>query len=270
MVHDLFDDYCKSLTNVILDALEGNDYELLRGIQCFSATTVWTNLQGMESLINTLFHKTIEMKKEAEEYRARLSANEVHYRTMGTYEVQEKRMKRHEQGKIPFQELKTSFNKMTRRKFYNNLNMLEKNGFIRADKNGWNNSLVWLPDRYWGGIIEEAINRGEEESIYSSSLGKMIAFASLNKPTGSLKAIIITLKKHGEKVTREKLKEAYLNEGIGERKMENFIKRDSQKRDDIRAIKYNDGRELHFNRELIRANERILDRARQLSLSRRS
>jgi len=263
MVQDLWDEYSEALAETILEALETNDYEILRGIQRFSSCTIWAKLQGMEGLVNTLFEKTIEAKEEAKNLEDRLTNEEVHYRTIGVYEKMEERKERKEKGKIPIQEIKTIFSDTSRGAFLKNINMLEEKGFIETNSKGWNNCDVWLPERYWGDIIEEAVERGKEESVYSAALGKMIAFSSMKSPTKTMKAIVIALNKHGIDMKREELKEIYLQEGLGERKMINFLKRDQSKEEEIRAIENLGERELQFKRELERANERCLKRARQ-------
>ncbi|MFW6173802.1 MAG: hypothetical protein ACOC5T_08660 [Elusimicrobiota bacterium] len=268
MVQDTWDEYSEALSETILEALETNDYEMLRGIQRFSSCTVWTHLQGMESIINTLFEKTIDLKKESKDLKDRLIDDEVHYRELGVYKTMKERQERLEKGKIPIQDLKTVFNDMSRNTFIGNLRMLKDKGFIELDsKKGWNNSSVWLPKRYWEDILEEAVDRGMEESVYSSALGKMIAFCSMDSPTKTMKAIVIALAKEGTNITKENLKEIYLQEGLGERKMINFIKRDQSKEEDIRAVETLGERELQFHIELKRANERCLDRARQRARS---
>ncbi|MFW5902780.1 MAG: hypothetical protein ACOCTT_02755 [archaeon] len=263
MVQDLWDEYSEALADTILEALETNDYEILRGIQRFSSCTIWTKLQGMEGLVNTLFEKTIEEKKEAKDLEDRLINDEVHYRNIGVYESMEERKDKKEEGKIPIQDLKSIFSGTNRRVFLQNIKKLEDKGFIETNsQSGWHNCHVWLPDKYWGDIIEESIQRGKEESVYSSALGKMIAFSSMDSPTKTMKAIVIALNKHGINIEREDLKKIYLQEGLGEKKMINFLKRDQSKEEEIRAIENLGERELQFKRELERANERCLQRAR--------
>ncbi len=259
-----------ALAELILDALEGNDFELLRGIQCFSEATRWTHLQGLEGFVNTIFMKTIGGLKEAKEFEKNLVDNELHYIQLGTYDTMRKRLDRMKEGKIQFSELKMTCIDLSQSRFMANLNMLESSGFIETDrKQGeWDMCQVWLPKRHWDGIIEDSLTKGQEESVYSSALATMIAHASQNKTVKTLKVIYTTLRTHGnDPVSIQYLRNKYNEFGIPVRKLNNFIKRDSQKIDQIKAITNFDGKELLFNREMIRFNtlweERTRDRFRR-------
>lgn len=266
MVKDLFDEVPAALADVIKEALETNDFELLRGIQCYSKATKWTHLQGMESMINILFRKTYNMKKKSSEKKEILLSNETDYRRMGIYDVWKEDVDRLKEGKLSFEELKNSCKDLkSRKKFLDNINKLEEYGFIDTDRTSrWDGSYIWLPDRYWEGIIDDAIYRGKDNSVYSSELGKMIAFACRENPVSTLKVIVRAINlADGQKIPEGQLKEKYLESGLSERKFINFRDRDASKNEDIRAIVDDDGEILTFNREMVRVNNRWLERARE-------
>jgi len=270
-MEDIWTYHPYALGELILDALEKRDFEFLRGIQCFSEATRWTGLEGMVSIINALFEKSVEMKREAEDLRDRLTKDEAHYMYLGTYDSMKKRLERLEKMQIPFVEIKSICRDLSPRKFLENIEMLEYFGFVETNKSGgWEGSLIWLPPRYWDGIIDDAINRGSEDSIYSAALGTMIAHASRRKTIKTIKPIVNALNESNDgEITESEVKEKYIEQQLGVRKWFNFKRRDSQKNDQIKAIVYDDGRKIIFSREMVLANKRWLTRTNNL-LRRRS
>lgn len=260
-------DFCpEALAGLLLEALESNDFEFLRGIQCFSEATVWTHLQGMESIVNALFDKSEEIKRQAENLRAKLKAEENKYRSLGTYKSTERRIQQLEAMHIPFAEIKSLCSDISPGKFLENIGFLEQKGFIATNRRGsWETATMWLPRIYWDGLVEGAVQRGGEKDIYSSALGKMIAFSTLGGTIRTLKVVMSALDwtTNGE-VPSGAFAQMYSDSGLGQRKMINFKKRDSKKEKSIRAIESDDGRLLRFNIEIVRTNKRWLQRAREL------
>lgn len=270
MVYDMWVEHPPALADLIREALEGNDFGFLRGIQCFSEATRWTRLEGMESIINTLFETSIKMKQDGVNQRRYLGEMESFLREHGLYEKVEERADILESMYIPFPELKSKCQDLSQRQFLLNIQRLEDYGFIETDRSGgWLDSMVWLPPRYWNGIIEDTLRRGHEDSIYTSALGTMIAHACQNKTVATLKVIVLALNKHGEEIDRKDFEEEYISHGVSVRKMINFMKRDSQKNEQIKAIPRADERVLRFNREMVRTNERWLNRTRERTRRRR-
>lgn len=255
---DHWNEHPFALADLLIEALESNNMEILRGIQCFSAATRWTHLQGMESIINTIFEKTTESKKEAKQYLEKLTNDEAHYRQLGVYDVMKQRMEALNEGKIPFPELKSVCQYLSLDKFFENLDMLEAKGFIKTDRSGsWDEASVWLPERLWGTIVEDAITRGQEDTIYSSALGTMIANATQKKTIRTIKAIVNILNRYeNDPVPSQDFFQEYRVLGVDVRKAYNFKKRDSSKNIQIRALINDDGRFLQFNREMVLVNKR--------------
>ena len=218
----------------------------------------------MESIINTLFETSIKMKQDGIRQREYLRERESFLRENGLYEKVEERANILENMHIPFPEIKSECLDLSQRRFLLNIQRLEDHGFIETDRTGgWLDSTVWLAPRYWNGIMEDTLRRGHEDSIYTSALGTMIAHACQNKTVETLKVIVIALNKHGEEIDRRDFEEEYDSHGVGVRKMFNFIKRDSQKNEQVKAIPRADERVLRFNREMVRTNERWLARTRE-------
>ncbi len=265
-MEDIWTYHPDALGELILNALERRDFGLLRGLQCFSEATRWTVTEGMESIINTLFEKSIEMKREAEDLRSRLTADEAHYMYIGTYEKMKRRLERLEKMQIPFIEVKSVCRGLSPRQFLEHIEMLEESGFIETNRSGgWERSLVWLPRRYWDGIIDDAISRGSEDSIYGSALGTMIAHASRGKTVRTLKPIVNVLNKSKDgETTENEATEEYIKQQLGVRKWYNFKKRDSMKNEQIKAIVYADGRKIIFSREMVLANRQWLTMTHEL------
>ena len=253
-----WDEHPTALIDLILEALESGNQELLRGIQCFSAATRWTHLQGMESLLNAIFEKSVECKKEAMKIEKRLINEEARLMGLGLYDDMKARMEALNEGKISFEEIRTVCQRLSMEKFFENIDMLESSGFIETDRSGrWEGATVWLHKRIWSTVIDDALTRGHEDSIYCSALGKMIAHATQEKTIKTVKAIVNILNRYKEDLVPS---EAFFNEynalGIDIGKAYNFKKRDSTKNVQIRAIVSDDGRHLQFNREMILANRR--------------
>lgn len=268
---DFWSEHPRALADIIIDALKKNDLPTLRGIQCFSEATRWTVFGGVESIINTIFHETINCKRDAKELRKRLKEDEDHYKYLGTYDAMVRRMKIKEESKIPFRKIKSLCKDLSARKFLENLALLEKYGYIATDRSSdWDNSYVWLPKELWNGFIEDVLRRGKEESIYCSAIGYMIAHSITGKAVRTLKPIVIVLNRHpdGETTERE-IEEAYHSVGLPIRRWYDFKERDATKTEDIRAIVYYDGHRVIFNREMVQANrlwrERTNQRLRYLS-----
>lgn len=265
MVEDFWEYHPQALSDLILEALEKEDRELLRGLQCFSEATEWAGIQGMEKIVNTLFEKSLEKRKEAEEYKNRLVVNGNHYEEIGVYEALERRVNNLMKMEIPFLELKQAC-QLTKNQFLENLNMLEKNGFIETNRTRyWDSSVMWLPKRYWEWVVEDVFRSGKSADIFISSLSKMIAYASKNKTIKTLQVIVNVLNKHKDgEITLTEFGEAYAEKRLPYGAMANFIERDSKKAEDIRAITSRDENKLFFNREMLRANEMWRERAWEL------
>ena len=250
--------YSETLAELILDALENQNWQVIRGVQALDCFTEWTHLQGMESVINILFSTTFQLRKKAKSIRDDMRTNEVDYRYNGRWEVLEERARNLEAGKIPFTEIKSACHELSHKRLLENIEFLEQAGFIETDRQtGWVDSFVWLNPRYWDGIIDGAVKRGREQVIFSSSAGRMIATAAIGnwkRIPRSLQAIINAFNAYKSgKMTRQDLAEKYIELGLSLRKMENMIRRDSRKTDDIKLIESDDGIALALKQHAIRA-----------------
>jgi hypothetical protein len=260
------------LKELILDALETRNFEILRGIQCFSEASRWSTLEGMESIINTVVEKSVEMRIEADKLQRDLAEREEYYWRMGVYDAMQRRMEKLKEMKIPFRALKDCCLELRIRAFLRNVQYLEEKGFIETnrtrggdDMDAWEASTIWLPRRLWDGILDDAIVRGSESSVYTSALGTMIAHAAQGKTISTLKAIVNALNrsKNGE-MTHEELADEYAKKGLSARKMYNFSKRDAQKTGEIKAIASDDGRRVIFSREMLLVNRLWRERTNEL------
>jgi len=271
MVEDIWTYHPLALNELILNALETADFDLLRGIQAFSEVTRWTHIAGMESIINTLFEKTMEMHRQAQDLQTRLTENEAHYRELGAYDSMAKRLEKLSEKKIPFFEMKNICADLSAHAFLENINFLEEHGFIETDRKGdWDVASMWLPRRYWGELIWESIPIGKESSIFTSALATMIAHASQKETLSIIKATVNALNSHSDgNIAREEFEQYFRMKGISIRKLYNFIERDAYKADDIKAFSSDDGRVLTFSRGILLANQRWIERAQQIALTRR-
>lgn len=260
---DIWTYHPHALAELIYDGLERDDYSLLRGIQCFSAATEWAPLQGMESLVNSLFEKSLRMGIEANEYRARLQKDGARYRKLGVYDAMDRRVQRLEAMHVPYVELQQLCYDLNRNRFLKNLEYLEKRKFVNTDFSGdWNSATVWLPKDLWGDALQNAVVQTSEQNVYSSALGTLIAYSAQNKTIRPLKAVVVALNRYPDgMMTTDNLKQAYIEQRLNQRKLINFKKRDSKKDESIRAIYHDDGRTLQFSREMVRANDLWMTRA---------
>lgn len=271
MVEDIWTCHNEALKEIIQESLEKRDFQTLRGIQCFSEATRWAHLVGMETIINVLFYKSMEMKKEAEKLDKRIEKNKEHYETLGTDDSMRRRLSKLKKMKIPFIEVKNACRELTRSVFLDNLSYLEGNGFIITDRKGdWESSTIWLPERLWNGLIEDAHVNGQESSVYSSALGTMIAHCTQDRPVSTLIALVNALNQYSKgEISHEALKNEYFSKGISEKVMINFLEHDSAKAEGIKAIIFDDGQLLRFSREILLANEMVRQRALSLALKRK-
>lgn len=266
---EIWEEHPKALNELILESLEKEDYSFLRGIQAFSEATRYAKLQGMETLMDTIFEEAVKARKEAKDMEYKLQENPDEHKDVSL--AMSKRIKHLKNGEIPYSRIKSACSSMNHSSFLEYLEYLERNGYIeKNDSSDWVNATIRLPNRYWDGIIEDRMKKGQEDSVYSSALATMIAHTSYitkrgnRKTIKTLKVLSLILNKYDEgEISKKKLKEEYNNMGLSTRKLNAFLKRDQGKDDQISAIETDNEEKVVFNREMVRANNRWLDRTRK-------
>lgn len=206
------------------------------------------------------------MKKEAEDLEQRLQ-DEPSY----IQDVNLERKKRLDDQKIEYYDLKQSCRSLEN--FAEQIRKLEEHGFVEVEGDNIDEALVYLPERYWEGVIQDALDKGGvEDSVYSSALGTMIAFSLKDRTILTLKILCMVLNKNSEdgEVSVEEFERMYASRGKESRKATLFRRRDGTKDEEIRAIVSDDGEILQFNREMVRANERWRDRTNERVMQRRT
>lgn len=104
-MRDIMEDYKETLLELILNALEKGDSDLLNGIQTLDSALEYTGVMGMASVIDSLITASKEFLERAKKIRKMLETRSEYFTSIGEYEKLKETMERLEEGFIPVEYL---------------------------------------------------------------------------------------------------------------------------------------------------------------------
>ena len=258
VVEDIFYYQQEAMLDLILDALQKKDFELLRGIQTLDSAIEWTGVQGIEAIMSTLIVESMHVAEEAKEIRSKLVVDADHYMDLDLYEVIQRRAQRFEERWIPLRRVARACKGLTRAieaiQTLGSLGLIE---WVQFDpKDGESVHIRLSP--MWGGIIEGMERDGVSTDVFGSPMGKMLSIAITKKGFSSLIPLIASYNKAEQKegeITHEDLLECYGMTHLPQRHMALLLERDAKKVDAIKAYVFNNGRRLIANPAGLRMNK---------------
>jgi len=264
-------DYEETMLDIILDLLERNDLDLLRGIQTFDSALDYPGVMGMEAIMTVLFNESINAPAEAKQIREDLATKGTEIYTMGMYETLEKRAERLEKGLVPFSRVTSALKGL--RSAVEDLYMLQKLGLIEVERmeSEMEPTHIRLSD-IWNGAIEDIIRQGREATIFGSAMGRILSVAIHKKGFTSLipliHAYLLADRQGGELGTQQFLERCCPRVRRPYRFFTNLLERDKKKVDDIKAFTFNDGTRMIMNPAGVRTVKEWRTRANARGLAR--
>lgn len=266
------------LLEIIIDSLENEDAETLRGIECFSAVTEWPELRGYAIIISTIFNYTLENERNIENLEESINKliEEDPYRNGETIETLERSKNKKQEGWIREEEIIKASKGSTRSAVVKRIGTLEKHGFIEGREMDGENWIRFTD--MWKEYIKDLKSRGEEKDMYVYSMGIMIGHAVVGETRyGDKKKSLATLRvvMHALNVTDAdgKIKDyevanLYTEHRVAPAAWTTFKEKDGEKVKEIRAITSRSDGYIYFNREMLRVNELMNTRINELLMSR--
>ena len=251
-MEDMFKAYEKTVCDVICEAMENQDYEILRGIQSFDLSP-WMGLRGVEIIITVIVDLTIASNP----FRFNLDSDvEQTYKELGIYDRIKERFDLESEGKIPYEILRYILGELKNKR--NKLEGLAEKGLINIEPSGKivsDNCLISLTE-IWNPLLERIINDEIEPRLFISSLGKMVALGVGEKGIRFIKPIINALNRsenNDGEILLEDFLNIYLDMGLPYYYFPISIRTDEKKSEAIRLIAYKNNEKVIFNRHSIRA-----------------
>jgi len=251
-MEDMFKAYEKTVCNVICEAMENQNYEILRGIQSFDLSP-WMGLRGVEVIITVIVDLTIASNP----FRFNLDSDaEQTYNELGIYDKIKERIDLEREGRIPYGVLRYILGELKSKR--NKLESLTENGLLNIEPSGKilsDNCLISLTE-IWNPLLQRIINGELEPRVFISSLGKMIALGVGEKGIRFIKPIIVALNRaenNDAEILLEDFLNIYLDMGLPYYYFPISIRTDEKKSEAIRLIAYKNNEKIIFNRHSIRA-----------------
>jgi len=251
-MEDMFKAYEKTVCNVICEAMENQDYEILRGIQSFDLSP-WMGLRGVEVIITVIVDLTIASNP----FRFNLDNDvEQTYNELGIYDKIKERFDLESEGRIPYGVLRYILGELKSKR--NKLEGLAEKGLLNIEPSGKilsDNCLISLTE-IWNPLLQRIINDELEPRVFISSLGKMIALGVGEKGIRFIKPIINALNRaenNDAEILLEDFLNIYLDMGLPYYYFPISIRTDEKKSETIRLIAYKNNEKIIFNRHSIRA-----------------
>lgn len=259
---DIRDGLIETILSIITEAMDREDFDLLRGIQAFDVS-VWAGTQGMENILSVIFEFSMKIRKEAQKLRERLTNDEEHYRRLGAYDAMMKRLQKLEMGEIALWRIRQAC--MGLRNVTEQIRALNNDGLVELRGTNIDNATVSLTPR-WDGIIDNLSTKGIESEIFISALGKMIAIGIHKKGIGSLIPHLLCMIRAQEtdgEISYLELEQRYAQEGFKYYQMAAIFKRDNKKDESIRLIGFHNEDRVQYTEHAMRAHRLWLERARE-------
>ena len=257
----MFKAYVKTICHVIYEAMQDENYDILRGLQSFDLSP-WIGLRGVQAIISVIVDLAIASNPFKYGFKERYGEED---KELGIYDRIKERFDLEKEGKITYLTLRHALGGISKKRW--RLMKLAELGLIKIEPSGviTDESIIYLT-KLWNPFIEMIIKDEIEIKVFVGSLGKMIALGIEEKGIRFLKPIIRGLNRASEnehfEIPFEDFFELYIESGLAYYYLPLFIKSDETKRDDIKLIAYYDKEKIAFNRHSIRAMERWRDAAR--------
>lgn len=247
-MEDMFTAYMKTICNVICQAMEDNNYEILRGLQSFDLSP-WMGLRGIELMVTVI----VDLSIASNPFRFGLDENSDE---LGLYDKIRKRFHLEKEGKISYGVLRYALgglsDKITR------LNKLAQKGLIEIGPTTSitsDQSLISLT-KLWNPFLETVIRDEVEMKFFISSLGKMVALGVEEKGIRFFKPIIRALnsaENNNSEISMDDFLNYYIETGLPYYYFPISIRTDEKKSESIRLIAFKDNKRILFNEHSIKA-----------------
>jgi hypothetical protein len=246
-MEDMFNAYMATVCNVIRNAMEQEEYEILKGIQSFDLSP-WMGLRGIEIILSVI----VDLSIASNPFKFDLDyETERQYNEFGIYDRIRSRFNLEKEGKISYGVLKYALGDLTNKK--EKLEGLASKGFIEIEPTG----RIFADDckialtEIWDPFIQEIISNEVRLKFFISSLGKMIALGIGEKGIRFIKPIIIALNRsesnNGE-ISLQEFFEIYIDAGLPYYYFPISLRTDEKKHESIRLIDFQDRDKIIFKR----------------------
>ena len=249
---DIFDGYMATVCDVIYNAMEEREYDILKGIQSFDLSP-WMGLRGVEAILTVI----VDFSIASNPFRFNLDYEaEQQYNEFGIYDLIRKRFELEKEGKISYGVLKFALGDLRKKK--EKLEKLAANGFIEiepTDKIITDDCKISLT-KIWDPFIQEIIRNEVTIKFFISSIGKMIALGIGEQGITFIKPIIRALnfaEKNKNQISLQKFFELYVDEGMPYYYFPISMRTDEKKHESIRLIEFQDRKSITFQKNSINA-----------------
>ena len=181
----MYNAHVKTICDVIYEAMQDGDYEILRGLQSFDLSP-WIGLRGVQAIIAVI----VDLSIASNPFKYGLEErNGERDKELGIYDHIKKRFDIEKEGKITYLRLRHALGSLSKKRW--RLLKLAEIGLIEIEPPGGitDESIISLT-KLWNPFIEMIIKDEIEIKVFVSSLGKMIALGIEEKGIRFLKPII--------------------------------------------------------------------------------
>lgn len=266
---DIYFDYQETLLDLIMDALERNDLDVLMGIQTFDAAISFSGSMSIESIIAFLFVNGVNAPAEAKQIREELAGSEgENLYIMGMYDSRKQEAERLENRLVPYSNIISASKGL--RNAVKDLSILQELGIIKVERDEQTGEIYVGLSEMWDGILDDIARTGREAGVYGSAMGRILSIAIHKKGFTSLIPLIhayLLAIKNGKITNQDFLEKCCPRIHRPYRFFMNLIDRNWTKVDDIKVFKFWDGQRIILNPSGIRAVKvwRTLANARSMT-----
>ncbi len=248
----MFNGYMATVCDVIYNAMNDGDYDILRGIQSFDLSP-WMGLRGIEVILTVI----VDLSIASNPFRFDLDyETEQQYNEFGIYDRIRKRFELEKEGKISFGTLKFALGDLNNKK--EKLEKLAEKGFIKIEPTGeiFANDCKISLTKIWDEFIQEIISNEVRLKFFVSSLGKMIALGIGERGIRFIKPIIIALNRaqsNSNEISLQDFFDIYVEAGFPYYYFPISIRTDEKKHESIRLIDFKNREKILFKKHSINA-----------------